>query len=40
MSGGFGVVVLPKDIYLYLIDSRYIHMSLLQTIPCTSVEKD
>src|SRR5271154_2017927 len=33
MSSGFGVVVLPKDIYLYLIDSRNIHPSIVQEHP-------
>jgi len=33
MSSGFGVVVLPKDIYLYLIDSRNIHPSIVQDHP-------
>src|SRR5271154_2635216 len=33
MSRSFGVVVLPKDIYLYLIDSRNIHPSVVQDHP-------
>ena len=33
MPGGFGVVVLRKDLYLYLIDSRNIHPSIVQDHP-------
>jgi hypothetical protein len=33
VSGGFGVVVFSKDIYLYLVDSRYVHASFVQDHP-------
>ena len=33
MPGGFGIVVLPKDFYLYLVDSWNIHPSIVQDHP-------
>jgi hypothetical protein len=33
MPGGFGIVVLPKDFYLYQVDSWNIHPSIVQDHP-------